>query len=61
MGEENQGKNYWNINFSYESHKNVKDLRTMMRTLIECVKDNTNEARLSHTENINPKMIAKIG
>ena len=35
------GKTTWSINFSYESHKNVKDLRTMVKTLIECVKDST--------------------
>lgn len=42
----------WKINFGYESHKNVKDLRTMMRTLIEVVKEMANETKLSHTENL---------
>jgi hypothetical protein len=46
-GEESGG---WTINFSYESHKNVKDLRTMVRTLIECVKDSTNQAKLNHSD-----------
>ena len=40
----------WSINFKYESHKNVKDLRTMVRTLIECVKDSTKQAKLNHTD-----------
>lgn len=41
----------WKINFSYESHKNVKDLRAMVGTLIDCVKENTNAARLNHPDN----------
>lgn len=40
----------WSIKFGYESHKNVKDLRTMVRTIIECVKDNTKQAHLNHAD-----------
>lgn len=40
----------WAIRFSYEAHKNVKDLRKMVSTLIGCVKESTHAARLGHSE-----------
>ena len=39
------------ITFQYESHKNAKDLRTMVRTLIDCVDGNAREIKLSHMDN----------
>jgi hypothetical protein len=49
----------WAIRFSYESHKNVKDLRKMVSTLISCVKDSTMQARLEHSDEVPPIMRKK--
>ena len=46
--ESNSQKQAQTITFSYESHKNAKDLRTMVRTLIDCVDGNAREIKLAH-------------
>ena len=52
--EMNQGEELksWDIRFSYESHKNTKDLRKMVSTLITCCKDSTDQAKLYHNEGL---------
>jgi hypothetical protein len=50
--EQNNQKQAQTITFSYESHKNTKDLRTMVRTLIDCVDENAREIKLGHMNNL---------
>ena len=50
--EQNNQKQAQTITFSYESHKNAKDLRTMVRTLIDCVDENARGIKLGHMNNL---------
>ena len=61
-GDDKDGSKYtWSINFKYESHKYVKDLRKMVTTVIDCIKDSTKQVKLSHTENYILEQVVKPG